>query len=166
MHVTFFKSFCLGLYLDGWICFSNNWLSDDLPLQEQFFNNPMNIYAFKVTPYSSEHNRWLFSGNFTSHTCDWSRSKTRRRTEATQFSGCRVFINAYSSSAGQEISKVHYHTDKSRPHDPAISQLNSEIEVFVFVTPCSVMVGYQRFGGPYCLHFITTHTISRRPIYA
>jgi hypothetical protein len=24
--------------------------------------------------------------------------------------------------------------------------------VFWFMTPCSGMIGYQRFGGPYCLH--------------
>jgi hypothetical protein len=27
-----------------------------------------------------------------------------------------------------------------------------EVEVFWFVTPCTVAVGYQRFGGPCCLH--------------
>jgi hypothetical protein len=26
------------------------------------------------------------------------------------------------------------------------------VEVFWVVTPCSVVVGYQRFGGPFCLH--------------
>jgi hypothetical protein len=28
-----------------------------------------------------------------------------------------------------------------------------QVEVFWFVTTRSVVVGYQRFGGPYCLHF-------------
>jgi hypothetical protein len=32
--------------------------------------------------------------------------------------------------------------------------LKFEIEVLWFVTPCSVVVGYQRFRGPYCLHFL------------
>jgi hypothetical protein len=27
-----------------------------------------------------------------------------------------------------------------------------QVEVFWFVTPCSVVVGYQRFRGPCCLH--------------
>jgi hypothetical protein len=27
-----------------------------------------------------------------------------------------------------------------------------QIEVFWLVTPCSVVVGYRRFGSPYCLH--------------
>jgi hypothetical protein len=27
-----------------------------------------------------------------------------------------------------------------------------QVEVFSVVTPCSVVVGYQRFRGPYCLH--------------
>jgi hypothetical protein len=27
-----------------------------------------------------------------------------------------------------------------------------QIEVFWVVTPCSVVLGYRRFGGPYCLH--------------
>jgi len=27
-----------------------------------------------------------------------------------------------------------------------------QAEVFWVVTPCSVVVGYQRFGGPRCLH--------------
>jgi hypothetical protein len=27
-----------------------------------------------------------------------------------------------------------------------------QAEVFWVVTPCSVVVGYQRFGGPYCLY--------------
>jgi len=28
-----------------------------------------------------------------------------------------------------------------------------QVEVFWVVTPCGVVVGYQRFGGPCCLHF-------------
>jgi len=28
----------------------------------------------------------------------------------------------------------------------------SLVEVFWVVTPCSVMVGYKRFGGPCCVH--------------
>jgi hypothetical protein len=28
----------------------------------------------------------------------------------------------------------------------------NQIEVFWVVTPCSVVVAYQRFGGPCCLH--------------
>jgi hypothetical protein len=28
--------------------------------------------------------------------------------------------------------------------------LKMQIEVFWIVTPCSVVVGYQRLGGPYC----------------
>jgi len=27
-----------------------------------------------------------------------------------------------------------------------------QVEVFWAVTPCSIVVGYQRFGGPCCLH--------------
>jgi hypothetical protein len=27
-----------------------------------------------------------------------------------------------------------------------------QVEVFWFVTPCSVAIGYQCFGGPCCLH--------------
>jgi len=27
-----------------------------------------------------------------------------------------------------------------------------QVEVFWVVTPCSVVAGYQRFGGPCCLH--------------
>jgi len=29
-----------------------------------------------------------------------------------------------------------------------------EVEFFWVVTPCSVMVGYQHFGGPYCMHVL------------
>jgi hypothetical protein len=33
-----------------------------------------------------------------------------------------------------------------------------QIVIFWVVTPCSNMVGYQRFGGPCCFHLqITTH---------
>jgi len=28
----------------------------------------------------------------------------------------------------------------------------SPIPVFWVVAPCSMVAGYQRFGGPYCLH--------------
>jgi hypothetical protein len=28
-----------------------------------------------------------------------------------------------------------------------------QVAVFWVVTPCSDVVGYQRFGGPYCLYF-------------
>jgi hypothetical protein len=27
-----------------------------------------------------------------------------------------------------------------------------QVEVFWVMTPCSVVVGYRRFGGPRCLH--------------
>jgi hypothetical protein len=27
-----------------------------------------------------------------------------------------------------------------------------QVEVFCVMTPCSVVVGYQRFVGPFCLH--------------
>jgi len=30
--------------------------------------------------------------------------------------------------------------------------MKSQVEVFWFVTPCSGMVGYQRFGETFCLH--------------
>jgi hypothetical protein len=30
--------------------------------------------------------------------------------------------------------------------------VNIQVEVFRVVKPCSVVVGYQRFGGPCCLH--------------
>jgi hypothetical protein len=29
-----------------------------------------------------------------------------------------------------------------------------QVEVFWFVTPCSIVVGYQRFRGPWCLHLL------------
>jgi hypothetical protein len=29
-----------------------------------------------------------------------------------------------------------------------------QVEVFWVVTPCSVVVGYQRFRGPCCLHLL------------
>jgi hypothetical protein len=29
-----------------------------------------------------------------------------------------------------------------------------QVEVFLIVTPRSVVVGYQRFGGPCCLHLL------------
>jgi hypothetical protein len=28
-----------------------------------------------------------------------------------------------------------------------------EVEIFWFVTPCNIVIGCQRFRGPYCLHF-------------
>jgi hypothetical protein len=31
-----------------------------------------------------------------------------------------------------------------------------KVEVFGVVKPCSVVAGYQRFGGPYCLHLHLT----------
>jgi len=31
---------------------------------------------------------------------------------------------------------------------------NLQVEVFWVVTPCSVVVGYQHFRGPYCLHLL------------
>jgi hypothetical protein len=30
--------------------------------------------------------------------------------------------------------------------------MNIQVEVFWVVTSCSAVVGYRRFGGPYCLH--------------
>jgi hypothetical protein len=40
-------------------------------------------------------------------------------------------------------------------------------QVFWIMTPCSVVVGYQRFGGPCCLHlqgklYKSSHPISSR----
>jgi hypothetical protein len=35
---------------------------------------------------------------------------------------------------------------------PIASLIEVRVEVFWGVTPCSVVVGYQRFGGPWCLH--------------
>jgi hypothetical protein len=32
------------------------------------------------------------------------------------------------------------------------SNLTDRVEDFWVVIPCTVAVGYQRFGGPYCLH--------------
>jgi hypothetical protein len=29
-----------------------------------------------------------------------------------------------------------------------------EVEVFCIVTQCSVVVGFQRFVGPYCIHLV------------
>jgi hypothetical protein len=29
-----------------------------------------------------------------------------------------------------------------------------EVEVFWVVTPCNVVVGFQGFGGPFCLHIL------------
>jgi hypothetical protein len=34
-----------------------------------------------------------------------------------------------------------------------MKQIHFEVEVFWVVTPCIVVVGYQRFGSPCCLHF-------------
>jgi hypothetical protein len=33
-----------------------------------------------------------------------------------------------------------------------ITGVKIQVEVFWVVTPCSVVVGYQHFGGPCCLH--------------
>jgi hypothetical protein len=38
------------------------------------------------------------------------------------------------------------------PSFEAFTAVKIQVEVFRVVTPCSVVVGYQRFGGPYCLH--------------
>jgi hypothetical protein len=35
----------------------------------------------------------------------------------------------------------------------AFTVVRIQVEVFGVVTLCSVAVGYQRFGGPCCLHF-------------
>jgi len=32
--------------------------------------------------------------------------------------------------------------------------VNIQVDVFWVVILCSVAVGYQRFGGPYCLHLV------------
>jgi len=46
-----------------------------------------------------------------------------------------------------------------------------QVEILRFITPCSVSVGYQRFGGPCCLHLrgevtsemlVSYHNIKRR----
>jgi len=40
--------------------------------------------------------------------------------------------------------------------DPMLSHLSFtrsvQVKIFWVVTPCGVVVGYQRFGGPLCLH--------------
>jgi hypothetical protein len=33
-----------------------------------------------------------------------------------------------------------------------LTAMKIKVEVFWAVTPCSVVVGYQRFGGLYCSH--------------
>jgi hypothetical protein len=35
-----------------------------------------------------------------------------------------------------------------------------QVEVFCVVTPCSVVVGYRRFGGPCTLHGVTIQKTS------
>jgi hypothetical protein len=37
----------------------------------------------------------------------------------------------------------------------AFTEVKIQVEVFSDVTPCSVVVGYQRFGSPRCLHLQT-----------
>jgi hypothetical protein len=34
-----------------------------------------------------------------------------------------------------------------------LTAVKMQIEVFWVVTPCDIVVGYQRFEGPGCLHF-------------
>jgi hypothetical protein len=34
----------------------------------------------------------------------------------------------------------------------AFTAVMFQVEVFWIMTPCNVVVGYQRFGGPWCLH--------------
>jgi len=34
--------------------------------------------------------------------------------------------------------------------------VDMEVDVFWVLTPCSVVLGYQRFGGPCCLHLQRT----------
>jgi hypothetical protein len=45
-----------------------------------------------------------------------------------------------------------------------MSDTNFQVEIFWIVTPCSVVVKYQRFGRPYCLHVhITLKMGAARP---
>jgi len=37
-----------------------------------------------------------------------------------------------------------------------------QVEVFWVVTPCSVVVGYRRFGGPYCMKMRLLKLVSYR----
>jgi hypothetical protein len=59
-----------------------------------------------------------------------------------------------SRSTGQQIPchlqnpKFHYRTTFE-----AFAAVTFQVDVFWIVTPCSVVVGYQRFRGPCCLHF-------------
>jgi hypothetical protein len=45
------------------------------------------------------------------------------------------------------------------------NQFQIQVDFFWVVTPCSVVVGYQRFGGPCCLHLqgevISYHNAAR-----
>jgi hypothetical protein len=47
-----------------------------------------------------------------------------------------------------------------RTHE-AFTAVIFEVEVFWVVIPCSVVVGYRRFGDP-CYHIGTYHNITRR----
>jgi hypothetical protein len=50
------------------------------------------------------------------------------------------------------IITVIYKEEFCSGSSEAFMALVFQIEVFWFVTPCSVVVGYQRFRGPYCHH--------------
>jgi hypothetical protein len=94
---------------------------------------------------------------------EWSASRPGRFTPregapVTRWIGGWVLLLTWSAYASNNMyTNCRYCTC-------VLATLESKFELFCVVTPCSVAVGYRRFGGPCCLHLqgedrehVTTH---------
>jgi hypothetical protein len=59
-------------------------------------------------------------------------------------------FNANRINGIPQLVNLTTHLIYTSPH--ALTVVMFQVEVFWVVIPCSVMVGYQRFRGPCCLH--------------